>query len=689
MELKMKRKIYGSMAICLTLAFLALPGAMLLAEEGVNELDTIVVTADRMPEPLRRVSQNVTVFTEEDIKNSGADGIIDLLKKVGVQTYADGAAGYGNEGIIMRGSKSSMHGFDLAGDILVLVDGHRTGADTFSNIELDNTERVEVIRGPGAVQYGAAAMGGVVNIITKKGREKTEGMVETGIGSHGENRAKTAVSGQNGRMDFSAAGSYYTQDPYETGKGDIFQNSDLDYRTRYSLNLGWNFDEMNRLGLIVSGSDTEDAGKGPDTGSSYKDTRQDRGNHFYDLSYEGKTRGLGWMVRYFQGEVNYYLSRFYTAASRNRREPFSESENAFKGGQGQFNWNFDRFQLLSGLDWMSYDFYQEQIGSNKNTADSTFDNIGAFLLAKAHLMKDRNLTLSTGVRFDEFDVSVDSTRSSTAGVLQQRYGADQTRDTWLPSVGIAYAPVDLLKFRASWAQAFKMPLPRQLGGFTYMAMTPFVGNPDLQPEESETWDVGLDLDYQALFLSLGYFSTRYENMITYETVTGKPGFPATIYWYYNEDRASIDGLELGATFDLGEQWGLALKLEPYVYWTRLLKYEDSDGWNLTDRSRDTLSWGLQFGGRDEGLTVNVNATYYGAILKSSTSSGITVSQSEIPYTSATVWDLSLMKRLYNFKDYGDVQLKLSVKNAFDTFYAGSEDSYMPGRTFYGGLVYRF
>nr|NJM03049.1 TonB-dependent receptor [Desulfobacula sp.] len=56
------------------------------------------------------------------------------------------------------------------------------------------------------------------------------------------------------------------------------------------------------------------------------------------------------------------------------------------------------------------------------------------------------------------------------------------------------------------------------------AIDPLCGNPDLQPEESETWDVGLDLDYQALFLSLGYFSTRYENMITYETVTGKPGF---------------------------------------------------------------------------------------------------------------------------------------------------------------------
>lgn len=107
------------------------------------------------------------------------------------------------------------------------------------------------------------------------------------------------------------------------------------------------------------------------------------------------------------------------------------------------------------------------------------------------------------------------------------------------------------------------------------------------------------------------------------------------------------------------------------------------------RLRDTLSCGLQFSSKDEGLTLNVNGTYYGAILKSNTSSGSTISQSEIPHTAATVWDFSLMKDLYSFKNYGDVQLKLSVKNAFDTFYAGNEDSYMPGRTFYGGLVYRF
>lgn len=143
-------------------------------------MDTVVVTAKRTEEPLRDVSQNITVFTRKDIEQSGAVSVTDLLKKVGIQVYHDGGAGYGNEGVVIRGGRSSMHGFDIAGDILVLVDGHRTGSDFLGNIGLENTERIEVIRGPGAVQYGAAAMGGCHQYHYQTGARKTGGKCRGG-----------------------------------------------------------------------------------------------------------------------------------------------------------------------------------------------------------------------------------------------------------------------------------------------------------------------------------------------------------------------------------------------------------------------------------------------------------------------------------------------------------------------------
>lgn len=151
--------------------------------EVILELDTIVVTASRTQESLRNVGQNISIITAEEIERSGATSVTDLLKKIGIQVYNDGAASYGNEGVVIRCGRSSMHGFDIAGDILVLVDGHRTGSDFLGNVGLGNTERIEVIRGPGSVQYGAAAMGGVINVITKRGGETPEASVEVGLGS--------------------------------------------------------------------------------------------------------------------------------------------------------------------------------------------------------------------------------------------------------------------------------------------------------------------------------------------------------------------------------------------------------------------------------------------------------------------------------------------------------------------------
>jgi len=191
----MKRIMLKWMAMVIMLLFSATGFAQEIQSETPYEMDTVVVTAKRTEERLRDVSQNITVFTQKDIAQSGAVSVTDLLKKAGIQVYHDGGAGYGNEGVVIRGGRTSMHGFDIAGDILVLVDGHRTGSDFLGNIGLENTERIEVIRGPGAVQYGAAAMGGVINIITKRGREKPEGFVEAGVGSWGEQRYKAGIHG--------------------------------------------------------------------------------------------------------------------------------------------------------------------------------------------------------------------------------------------------------------------------------------------------------------------------------------------------------------------------------------------------------------------------------------------------------------------------------------------------------------
>ncbi len=665
------------------------------APQASYELDTTVVTADRTQESLRNVSQNITIFTAEDIEGSGATSVTDLLKKAGIQVYQDGAASYGNEGVVIRGGRSSMHGFDIAGDILVLVDGHRTGSNFLGNIGLENAERIEVIRGPGAVQYGAAAMGGVINVITKKGAQIPNASVEAGIGSWGEQRYKAGVSGKNGPLDFAMSAAYYSRNDYELGNGKKYENSDMGDRIRYNLNTGWNINDDNRLGLIVQGSDTDNAGKGEDAARTYNYyTRQNRDNHTIDLSYQGgnESGSTTWLARYFLGEVNYDLNRF--TSSSTSQLPLSENSNEFQGSQLQVSHEFGLFSLVAGVDWMSYEFDQRQDGeaassSTQNIAQSDFDNTGVFLLGKMHLLEKKNLTLSAGVRYDDFDVSVDAWKIKE----DLRVSRDVDKDTVTPSLGIAYSPMDSFKLRANYAKAFKMPLPRQLTGYTIMMSTPFVGNPDLEPEKSDNFDLGFDLDWNSLFVSATWFYSDYRDMIGYETHNNADEhYNGKHYWYYNVDSAEIQGIEMGVRFDAAHFLGYNFQLEPYIHWTHLLVFEDHNGWNLPDRSRDSLSTGLVFAAKTFGLTVNLDTTYYGTQYTVDRASGSseTVSQARLEDVGdAWVVDLNCSQRVFKSDTRGDVRLKASIHNLFDEYYSTSEDSWMPGRSFYLGLEYRY
>ncbi len=145
-----------------------------------------------------------------------------------------------------------------------------------------------------------------------------------------------------------------------------------------------------------------------------------------------------------------------------------------------------------------------------------------------------------------------------------------------------------------------------------MMSTPFVGNPDLEPEKSDNFDIGFDLDWHFLFLSGTWFTSDYKDMIGYETHKGADEhYNGKHYWYYNVDCAEIQGIELGVKYDMAGSLGYNLQVEPYIYWTHLLKFEDDNGWKLPDRSRNSLSKGLVFISENIGLAACLDVTYFG------------------------------------------------------------------------------
>jgi len=152
--------------------------------ETINGKTSLTITASRIPESRSGVSANLSVIDREEIDRSGADSVGDLIAEKGighVHKYPGGS----NTSIGIRGFRTDTHGNDLQGHVLVLLDGRRAGTGNLAKIMTVNVERIEIIRGPGAVQYGSGGMGGVVNIITRQGRSDSA-FVEAGGGSFGE-----------------------------------------------------------------------------------------------------------------------------------------------------------------------------------------------------------------------------------------------------------------------------------------------------------------------------------------------------------------------------------------------------------------------------------------------------------------------------------------------------------------------
>ncbi len=156
----------------------------LLAEEPY-ELSEIIVTASKLEEPKRDVSYSVQVITQEDIKNSTAHNAGDLIAEAAIG-HIHKYPGLLTSSIGLRGFRTDLFD-DLKSRVLVLINGNRAGTVNLATIPIDDIDRIEIVKGPASVLYGSSAMGGVINVITKQGKEE---------GIHG------SIGGQTGSWDF-------------------------------------------------------------------------------------------------------------------------------------------------------------------------------------------------------------------------------------------------------------------------------------------------------------------------------------------------------------------------------------------------------------------------------------------------------------------------------------------------------
>jgi vitamin B12 transporter len=534
----LKIYFYISSLIIFTLSFTN----FLYADEQTIPLEEVIVTATKIGEAIEETTSNVTVINSRDIQKMNVPFVADVLRTVpDLNLIQNGGVGKVAT-VLLRGGDST--------HTLVLIDGVRvnsttTGSFDFSGIDVNDIERIEIVKGPQSIIYGSEAMAGVINIITKKGSGKPKADLAFETGSYGTFNPSLTVAGVYKTFDYRLTGGYFSTEGISAAKHgderDGYKNAsvsgkfgikpdekiEFEFTGRYSYDRteldGFDFLNMQAvddLNFIQRGNHSVVSGKGKIyllpiweqiiTFSTFKDILKFRDPDTEYNNYEiiSRMNTVDW-------QHNVYLSEMYT--------------------------------LTAGAE------YRDEKGENKGNFDKSPENRALYFNNKVKLFSD-NLVLNAGLRYDDHETFGDKTTYRIGMICNVKSVA--------------------LRIKGSYGTGFRSPTLNEL-------FFPFYGNTKLKPEESTAWEAGFEKDIlnDRGSVSLTYFHQEYENLIQTDPLT----FTAS-----NIAEAEVKGIEINAMVKMSDNMNIKAG---YTY----LDTEDKEtGQRLTRRPKDKFNASADF-----------------------------------------------------------------------------------------------
>ena len=651
------------------------------ADEAVS-LDSVVVTGRRVDARLEETPQRIEVIDKEDIERTPARELTDLLKKnssVDVIQYPGNSSGIGIRGFRPEYSGINKHS-------LLLIDGRPAMSTNLSLVNLDQVDRVEVLKGPASALYGSSAMGGVVNLITRESRGDLHGFGEIGYGSYDTKEVRGGIGGAiNDALDFDYNGSYYDQsNDFKAGNGDTRENTAYTQQS-HALRLGLNFNTDWRLNVksdVYRGRDIATPGSVADGRSNQSNKDMDRNGT--DVSLTGKLGDHRLTARTFVGEESYTLyKKTSSTASDQPYLPYRSyySDINWHGGQVQDAWAWsDTTSLVYGVDYekaevesKSYD----KTGTRKApySADSERETTGLYA-ENTWYFNDNNSTFYLGARRDKISIATLETPLKTGFT-------PSTSDFYntSPSAGFKHLMGYGFRVHGTAGKGFVAPDAAYVTGsatsVSGKTTTITQGNSSLKPETSVTYDLGLEWSHGDYYADFTVFDTKVEDKIasSVTTISTAPGgYKTNLSTYYNASEAVMRGLEWEGRWKATEH--VRLSISGTHYFER--REKDGDEWDeIRNVPRNTVRAAIDvdYGPWSGRLAVRHVGYWFDNDWTNDTSQ-------IIRYDGFTTGDLSVRYRIDKKQS-----VLASIENLADCYYEEKGGYPLAGRN--GKVAYRY
>lgn len=458
-------------------------------------LNDQLVTATRTVQTAQQSLAAVTVFDRAQIELSQATSVPELLKKVPGVSFANNGGPGKNTSLFIRGSESD--------HVLVLIDGIKigsvsSGGAALQDLPLELIERIEVVRGPRSSLYGSEAVGGVIQIFTRKGNGTgAKPFFSAGVGTHDSYSGSAGITGGDGKGWYSLGLSGADTDGINVKSAATsgYEDDADGYRNLSAvLSAGYRFDNGLELDANLLQAKSH---------NDYDQVNRRRTSGFHANS-DGENRVFGTRARFAPLEP--WLVTLQVGRSEDKSDAFQDGDfySRFDSRRDSASWQNDLSLAPGHILTLGVDYQHDEVNGTTDYAEDSRDNSGTFAQYLGEVGRhDWQLSL----RHDD----------------NQQFGQHDTGN-----IGYGYALSDELRATISYGTAFKAPTFNEL-------YYPGYGNPELDAETSRSLEIGLAGQHGWGQWSVNAFRTVIDDLIAYDSSIMAPA---------NVDAARIRGVEL-------------------------------------------------------------------------------------------------------------------------------------------------